>query len=74
MTAGQNKRLIATECKNSMMEIMSMDNPSFVNDFCFDDSNKHLFCASQNSKIHMWNISKRRLVSTFGSQTESVNK
>ena len=57
-----------------MMELMTMNNPSFVNDFCLDDSNKLLFCGSQNSKIHVWNIQKKRLVSTFGSQTDAVNK
>ena len=71
-TAGQDKTIKLTELKGSLNEIISMDSPSFVNDFCFDDSSKLLFAGCQNSKINVWNLPKKRLISSFGNHSESV--
>jgi WD40 repeat protein len=55
-----------------MAEILSLKTNSFVNDFCFEDSGKLLFAGCQNSKIQIWNLSKKRMVSAFGSHSEPV--
>lgn len=54
--------------------MLSLESKSFVNDFCFEESGKLLFGACQNSKIHIWNLPKRRMVSAFGSHSEKVIK
>jgi WD40 repeat protein len=72
VTAGQDKTIKITELRGSMAEILSMESKSFVNDFCFEDSGKLLFAGCQNSKIHIWNLGKRRMVSAFGSHSEPV--
>ena len=55
-----------------MLEMISLESKSFVNDFSFEESGKLLFAGCQNSKIHIWNLSKRRMISAFGSHSEQV--
>lgn len=71
-TAGQDKMIKLNEIRGSMVEVLSLQSKSFVNDFCFEDSGKLLFTGCQDSKIHIWNLRKRRMVSTFGSHSEPV--
>ena len=72
VTSGQDKSIKITEIKGSMLEFFSLQSPSFVNDFSFDESGKLLFAGCQDSKINIWNLSKKRKVSSFGSHSEAV--
>lgn len=72
-TAGQGRKIKITETRGMMNEILELNSPTYVNDLAFEDSSKLLFVAGQDSKIGVWNLSKKKLISKFGSHSEPVN-
>ena len=71
-TAGQDRKIKITEAKGLMNEIIELSSPTYVNDLSFDDSSKILFAAGQDSKIGVWNLSKKKLICKFGAHSEPV--